>query len=148
LIFYRNSLLTFEKPHQTLHDITNISLPLHRNLKIFELVWKPPRLVIRPYSLIKFLTFGLERDEVKRDWKKIHNEELNDLCCTLNNVWLIKSKRTRWVNHVALMGGWERCIQGFGVGYLTERDNLEDLGGDGRIILKLNFRMLISTTVQ
>ena len=31
---------------------------------------------------------------------------------------------------------------------MTERDNLEDLGGDGRIILKRNFTTLISTTAR
>jgi hypothetical protein len=33
-------------------------------------------------------------------------------------------------------GRQERCIQGFGGGDLMERDHLEDLGIDGRIILK------------
>jgi hypothetical protein len=33
-------------------------------------------------------------------------------------------------------GGEERCIQSFGGGHLKERDHLEDLGVDGRIILK------------
>ena len=34
----------------------------------------------------------------------LHNEELNDLYSSLSIVWVIKSKRMRWVRHVARMG--------------------------------------------
>jgi len=40
----------------------------------------------------------------KREWRTLHNEELNDLYCSLNIVWMIKSRRMRWVGHVARMG--------------------------------------------
>ena len=36
--------------------------------------------------------FGPKRDEVTREWRKLHNEELNDLCCSPNIVWVIKLK--------------------------------------------------------
>ena len=42
-----------------------------------------------------------KRDEVTRGWKKLHNEELNDLYCSPNIVRVIKSRRIRWVEHVA-----------------------------------------------
>ena len=58
--------------------------------------------------------FGSERDEVTGEWRKLHNEELNDLYCSPNIVRVIKSGRMRWAGHVAHMGGEERCIQGFG----------------------------------
>jgi hypothetical protein len=48
--------------------------------------------------------FGHKRDEVTGKWKKVHNEELNDLYCSPNIVRVIKSRRMRWVEHVALMG--------------------------------------------
>ena len=57
--------------------------------------------------------FGPKRDEVTGEWRKIHNEELNDLYSLPNIVRVIKSKRMRWAEHVARMRGEERCIQGF-----------------------------------
>jgi hypothetical protein len=37
-------------------------------------------------------------------WRKLHKEELNDLYCSPNIVWVIKSRRMRWAGHVAYMG--------------------------------------------
>ena len=48
--------------------------------------------------------FGPERDEVTREWRKLHNEELNDLYSSLNIVQVIKLTRMRWVGHVGHMG--------------------------------------------
>ena len=48
--------------------------------------------------------FGPKRDEVKGDWRKLHNEELNDLYSSPNIVWVIKYGRKRWAGHVARMG--------------------------------------------
>jgi hypothetical protein len=48
--------------------------------------------------------FGLKREEVKGEWRKLHNEELNDLYCTPNIGRVIKSKRMRWAGNVARMG--------------------------------------------
>jgi len=43
-----------------------------------------------------------KRDEVTREWRKLLNEELNDLYSSI--VQVIKSRRMRWVGHVARMG--------------------------------------------
>jgi hypothetical protein len=48
--------------------------------------------------------FGPRRDEVTGEWRRLHNEELNDLYSSLNIVWVIKSRRMRWAGHVAHMG--------------------------------------------
>ena len=44
-------------------------------------------------------------DEVTREWRELHNEELNDLYCSPNIVRVIKSRRMRWTGHVARVGG-------------------------------------------
>jgi len=48
--------------------------------------------------------FGPKRDEVAGEWRKLHNEELNDRYFSLNIVQVIKSRRMRWAGHVACMG--------------------------------------------
>jgi hypothetical protein len=48
--------------------------------------------------------FGPKRDEVTGEWRKLHNEELNDLYCSSNIVEMIKPRRMRWAGHVARMG--------------------------------------------
>ena len=38
------------------------------------------------------------------EWRKLHNEELNDLYCSPNTIRVIKSRKMRWAGHVACMG--------------------------------------------
>ena len=53
--------------------------------------------------------FGPRRDEVTGEWRKLHNEELRDLYSLPNIVRVVKSRRMRWVGHVASMGRGEVC---------------------------------------
>jgi hypothetical protein len=45
--------------------------------------------------------FRLKRDEVTGDFRKLHNKELHNLCSSPSIIRLIKSRRMRWVEHVA-----------------------------------------------
>ena len=48
--------------------------------------------------------FGPKKEEVTREWRKLHNGELNDLYSSPNIVQVIKSRIIRWERHVACMG--------------------------------------------
>jgi hypothetical protein len=78
--------------------------------------------------------FGPKRDEVTGDWRKLHNEELNDLYLLPNILRVVKSRKMRWAGHVARMGEGEVCT-GFWRGSLRGRDHWGDPDVDGRIIL-------------
>jgi hypothetical protein len=56
-------------------------------------------------------TFGLKRDEVTGEWRKLHNEGLNHMYCSPTIVGVIKLRKIRWVGHVACIG--EGSVQGF-----------------------------------
>jgi len=58
--------------------------------------------------------FGPKGDEVTGEWKKPHNEELNDLHPSPNITWVIKLRRMRWTGHVAHMGERRGAYWGFG----------------------------------
>jgi hypothetical protein len=50
------------------------------------------------------MIFGPKRDGVTGEWRRLHNEELNDLYSPPNIIPVIKSRRVRWAGHVARMG--------------------------------------------
>ena len=50
--------------------------------------------------------FEPKKNEVTVEWRKLHNEELSDLCSSLSMVQVIKSRRMRWAGYVARMVEW------------------------------------------
>jgi hypothetical protein len=48
--------------------------------------------------------FGPKRDGVTGGWRKLHNEELRDLCSSPSIIGMMKSRRMRWAEYVARMG--------------------------------------------
>ena len=91
------------------------------------------------YSEVVIGIFGPKRDKVTGEWRKLHNEELNDLYCSPNIVRVIKSRRMRWTGHVACMEE-RRGVYRVLVGKPEGKNHLEDPGIDGRIIVRWNFR--------
>jgi hypothetical protein len=82
--------------------------------------------------------FGPRSDEVTGEWRKLHNEKLNDLYSSSNIVWVIKS-RMRWAGHIARMRE-KRGVYRVWWGNLRERDHLGEPGVHGRTKLKWIFR--------
>jgi hypothetical protein len=59
--------------------------------------------------------FGSKRDEVKGEWRRLHNKELYNLYSSTNIIWVISSRKTRWGGQVARMGnrrGFYRVLMG------------------------------------
>ena len=65
-----------------------------------------PRLKVFENRVLRGI-FGPKRDEVTGEWRKLHNEMLNDACSSPNIVRVAKSRRMRWAGHVARMGRGE-----------------------------------------
>ena len=68
----------------------SLTLRGERKLRVFE-------------NMVLRRIFGPRRDEVMGEWKRMHNEEINDLYTLPNIVQVIKSRRIRWAGHVACM---------------------------------------------
>jgi hypothetical protein len=78
--------------------------------------------------------FGPKRDEVTGEWRKLHNEELNDLCSSPSIIWVIKTRRMTWPGHADVW--WRREVYaGFWWRNLKARDHLEDPGIDIKVYL-------------
>ena len=78
-------------------------------------------------------------DEVTRERIKLHNEELKVLYSSPSIIRVIKSRRMKWVGHVARMEE-RRGVYRVLVGNMRGRDHMEDRGVDGRIILTFRLR--------
>ena len=100
----------------------SLTLRVEHRLRVFE-----NRVLMR--------IFGPKRDGVTGEWRKLHNEELNDLYCSPSIVRMIKSRRMRWAGHVARMEEG-RGVHKVLVGKPEGKDHWGDQDVDGRIILR------------
>jgi hypothetical protein len=82
--------------------------------------------------------FGSKGDEIKGEWRKLRSEELNDPYTSPNIIRVIKTRRMRWIGHVAATGRGD-VYTGFCWGNLRETGHTEDPGVERRIILKQIF---------
>jgi hypothetical protein len=63
---------------------------------------------------VRWKIFGPKKDEATREWRKLHNEELNDFYASPNIIRVIKSRRMQRAGRVARMGREEIFVQGLG----------------------------------
>jgi hypothetical protein len=77
--------------------VLSLTLQEERKLRVFE-------------NMVLRRIFGPRRDEVTGKWRRLYNEELNDLYSSPNIVRVIKSRRMRWAGNVALTGEERGCI--------------------------------------
>jgi hypothetical protein len=77
--------------------------------------------------------FGPKREKVRGKWRKLHEEERDDLYCLRNVVRVIRLGNARWAEHVARMGKKRNTYRSCFQGNLKERDHLGELDADGKI---------------
>ena len=77
----------------------SLTLREERKLRLFE-------------NIVLRRIFGPRRDEVTGKWRRLHNEELNDLYSSPNILRVKKSRRMRWAEHVARMDEERRVLVG------------------------------------
>jgi hypothetical protein len=56
------------------------------------------------HRVIQYVGVGPRRDGVTGEWRKLYNEELNDLYSSPNIVRVVKSRRMKWARHVSCVG--------------------------------------------
>jgi len=78
---------------------------------------------------------GPKREEVTKEWRRLHNGELYDQCSSPNIIRMIKPITKKWARNVARMGERRDAYRGL-MGDMRERDHLEDPVVDRKITLQ------------
>ena len=90
----------------------NLKIKIYRSIilpvvlygsETWSLTWREER-KLRVFENMVLRIFGPRTDEITEEWRRLHNEELNDLYSSPNFVRVMKSRRMRWAVHVARMG--------------------------------------------
>jgi hypothetical protein len=92
---------------------TNIQIEIHTNIILPVVLYgcETWSLTLREGHRLRVFqnrvlrgVMGPKREEITGQWRKLHNEELRDLYSSPNIICVIKSRRMRWMGHVARMG--------------------------------------------
>ena len=120
--------------HLVRNLLSSTLFPKNLKIKIYRIITLPAVLYGCETWSVTLREKCRLRDEVIGEWRKLYNEELNDLYPSPNIVHVIKL-RMRWVGYVACIGQ-RRSTYRVLVGKPEGKDYLEDPGVDGRIILR------------
>jgi len=99
-------------------------------------LWEERKLRVFENTVLRRI-FRPRRDEVMGEWRRLHNEELNDLYSSPNIVRVIKSRRMRWAGDVVRMGE-ERGVYRVLVG---KPEGRRPMGRPTRRLVDNNIRM-------
>jgi hypothetical protein len=74
----------------------NINVKIHRTIILPVVLYGWKLVTVWEERRLRVLRiFGPKRDEVTGEWRKLHNEELNDLYSSQDDIWVIKMRRMR-----------------------------------------------------
>ena len=104
LLSFGMGSFVFQVTIQIYKDITNYNFACYYGCGTWSLALREESMVRVFENRVLKRIFGPMSDEVTGEWGKLHNEELDDLYCSPNIIWVIKSRGMRWAGHVACIG--------------------------------------------
>jgi len=105
----RNRNIMWAELLQKIYRTANLPVVLY-GCEIWSLTLRAEyRLTVFQNRVVREM-FGFWEGRGNREWRKLHNEEHNDLYCSPNIIRVIKSRRGRWAGHVARRRGAYRVL--------------------------------------